>query len=500
MMTRDELLHSIGRLVVENNRSMPAILGAPRAGKTTLLHDLARHLERQDRRTVVYGPISMAIFQNEQEFRRQLFAWLEAEGLLRQASNPIAYESAASLGLFLEYICEQLDLKLIKRLVIEIDDVVAPRAELYEFFAQLRKFCSEWQDPGLAVHFISAGAWNPTELELAFKDLESSWPFVADHSLFYLPDLTADEIWECLRSRLPVPSLKRIHAQYLWELTSGDAPAVNEIIAGLPQQPVTCEGIYQATENLIRSLDNAERMALRLNALSTRALETFGRMLAGYHPVAARQPAVRDELILGGLGRIADEGGSWVLRIKNWLVESTMRYHRARFNSTLPRLSETSYEDLIPPVSCLNREAYNLICEIENQLRNLVMLRLQVFATGRHPLQGVVTRETNPPDKPYAADEFLRASRWRAKVEHDTYVDPHAALISFSQTRHLIGLIDYLIDEKHDPFLSLLDPLRKDLDSFKDIRDAVTHNQLVSEKSYDTLLKIRQALHTALTG
>lgn len=500
MMTRDELQREIGRLVAENHRSMTSVLGAPWSGKTTFLHDLARHLERQDRRTVVYGPISMTAFQDQQAFRPQFLAWLEDEGLLRRAAIPAEYLPAASLGLFMEYVHERLDPKLVSKLVIETDDVHGTGAKLYEFYADLRKFCSEWQGRDLGVHLISAGSWNPTELEQAFKDHESSWPFVAEHSLFYLPDLTADELLEHIRQRLPAANLKPIHAVYLWELTSGDAPAVNEIIGCLPQQPVACERLYQAAETLIRSGASAERMESRLKSLSAQALETLSRMLKGYHPLAVKQPRVRDELILSGLGRVVDEGIGRVLRPKNWLVESTIRHHWARLSRLFPGLANTHYEDLIPPISCLNREAYNLICEIENQLRNLVMLRLQVFANGRHPLHGIVTRETNPPDKPYAADEFMRASRWRTRVEHDAYVDAHAALISFSQTRHLIGLIDYLIDEKHDPVLLLLDPLRRDLDGFKDIRDAVTHNQLISEKSYDTLLRIRQALYTAITA
>jgi hypothetical protein len=499
MTTREELQREIGRLIVENNRSTIVILGAPGAGKTSLLNDLARQLERQDRRTVVYGPISMATFQNTATFRHQLLVWLEDEGLLRQAVHPSEYLSAASLGLFLEYVHKQLDPKLVGKLVIETDDVDAHGVKLYEFYSELRKFCSEWQVRDLAVHFISAGTWNPIELEQAFKDHESSWPFVAEHNLFYLPDLTKDEVLERLRRRASGSGIKPIHALYLWELTSGDAPAVNEIIQCLPQQTISCESIYNAADTLIRSQFYADKMEARLSTLSAQALETLGRMLTGYHPVAARQPAVRDELILSGLGRVVDEGNGWALRFKNWLAESTIRHHRARYDKQVPDLTYPYYEELIPPVSCLNREAYGLICEIENQLRNLVMLRLHAFANGRHPLWGVVTKETNRQDTP-STDEYTRASRWRARVQRDAYVDTHAALISFSQTRHLIGLIDYLIDEKDDPFLGLLDPLRDDLAGFKNIRDAVTHNQVISEKSYDLLVKIRQALYANITN
>jgi hypothetical protein len=499
-MTRGHLLQEISRLIETSSCSSIAILGSPGSGGTTFLEQLGSHLEGCSRNTFLFGPVQFKDFVSS--FREAVVAWLNNEGLFSSQCDSAEYMSAASQSLFWGCLRSHLDLDHIKSLVIEIDDVnlgISDYHVLYNLFSELRKFCAEWRVDDLAVHFVTSGSWMPTKLADVFDHYQTSWPFVPDHNIFYLPNLTSDEVGEWLQGGREIGAIESVHSRYLWELTAGDTRTIAEVLRRLPSSTVSCEALYAAADTLVKSQPFAKSLRAQADQLSHQAQLCLGKMLEGLFVDGVSQPSLEEELSLSGFARAINQPWGRVVRFRNWVIESAVRYHWRFFRELFHASAFTNYEELIPPVICLNRDAYEFICEIENLLRNLVVMRLGTHQTDKHPLVGVYTDQKQKRENGELEDEFTRASKWRKRVQETPYVDTHAALISFSQTKHLMDLVGQLVYHYKDPVFVRLEPMMSDLGGFKDIRDAVEHNQVISEKSYDTLLRIRTRLYEALT-
>jgi hypothetical protein len=104
--------------------------------------------------------------------------------------------------------------------------------------------------------------------------------------------------------------------------------------------------------------------------------------------------------------------------------------------------------------------------------------------------------EVNPQNK-QKEDQYYRSTDWRKKVSRSQFVDAHAALISYSDTRDLLKLIDHLINT-NDELAASLKNVRPQLSGMKEIRDAVMHGQIINEKSVENLYSIYHKLITEL--
>lgn len=217
-------------------------------------------------------------------------------------------------------------------------------------------------------------------------------------------------------------------------------------------------------------------------------------MLEGYFLDGNCHQTLREELILSGFTRLDEQTIPNLIRSRNWVIDSTIRFHWKYFKEIIPVSVFTEYKELIPPLTFLNRNAYEYICEIENLLRNLVIMRLSIYSKSSHPLKDIFTSQNNGNWK----DEFTQATEWHhERVQKSTYVDTHSALISFRQTKHLLEIVNLLMFNEKDPLFLKLLPIRQDLEALKDIRDAVAHNQIITEESYETLLRVRTELYNA---
>ena len=180
-MNRAELMSTISRIVADRGCSSFAIVGAPASGKTSFLHDVRRFIAAESEKTLIYGPVSAVTFLESDAFRPELLEWLAREELLSRQLDLETCLAAASQALFWTEVADCLHLRLKRVIVVQIDDVCINGrgpASLYELFAQLRKFCNEWQDDRLGVHFVSCGNWSPAELNALCDRYMTSWPFV----------------------------------------------------------------------------------------------------------------------------------------------------------------------------------------------------------------------------------------------------------------------------------------------------------------------------------
>ncbi len=498
-MSRSAVLATIEKTLHLNSAITLAVYGPPHSGKSHFLATLKRRLLTTDHDCLVFGPLPASETLNEQGFMRRLLDSLQEEEALTALPDRESVLRAASQRIFwgrlLPYVPEAL-----RRVVVVIDDADAERlsaSELYGLVGRARKFTTEWNSDRLSIATVIGGTWSPRLLREEFKQRQSSWPFLSDDTLFPLPDLEADEVREWATAVLETGTVRDIHVRYLHELTLGDADAMERVLVGMFGATTSCDAMRDVAAAIVESEEYITEVERRLRLCIPGAQALLPQLL-NERPISYdRYSSAAESLLLSGLVRIDTIGTTRLVVLRNWLIESVLRRQQARFGALLPGDVYRPVAELMPPIRCLNIEAYAIICEIENLLRNLIMCRLGLTSRRMHPLQGML--ENRYDDRlNYAADQYTRSSEWRKRFAAKAHVDSHAALVSYSRTGDVLDLIAWLA-EQGDPITRRLTPgVRQQLSELKDVRDVVMHNQILSERSYNQLCDIREHVYQAL--
>jgi hypothetical protein len=291
--------------------------------------------------------------------------------------------------------------------------------------------------------------------------------------------------------------IKSLHAQYLWEITRGDREVVQFILDKM--QPIlTCENLLLTCFHLIEHCsDFIDIVHKKIENLSDESINLLSNLLGGYWMGRIENKDVLEQLLSSGLISERTDLDSVVISFKNWVFESSIRFNAniMGFESGIYR----NYKELIPPATCINREAYLVICDIENILRNTVILREDILDPKKiHPLEGLMVGRTNKitladGTKKETNKIYELALEWQKKVKNNNNVSAHAALVSYIQTGDLIDLFNHLV-RYNDPIAKKLNLIRTNIVALKDIRDSVAHSQVITEDCYDFLVLVKKNL------
>ncbi len=465
------------------------------------------------------GPISAGEFIDKSRCFDKIILSLEEAGVINESFDKSKLQDAASLSIFFSWMKEFVDISNLPPLVIGVDAIeIESYNDLHDLYSSQRKFCTEWkkEEVEFEVHFISLGNWVPTLLQKEYFT-SISWPFDYDKNLHYFPDLTDFEIFDLLTEHNQFEP-KRIHSQYLWELTRGDRMTINYLLLENKQPLLNCEEIFKSCLQIIEgSHAFVSMLELKLKVLSENAKEVLSELLDGYWRSISTRDDLAEELMSSGLVERYATGPITTFRFKNWVTESAIRHHKEQLSHVFTFKSFGNYREIIPPVTCLNRSAYAYICEIENLLRNDIILRLSIINSSEHPLMGINTSRSVAEDlkrierikKKEARNESVSeeekktisayeiAKKWRDEIANNKYVDAHASLVSYIQTIDLLNILNTLATRK-DVWANHVKFNNKDTNALKEIRDVVMHNQVITEASYDFLEKVRDDLYKAL--
>lgn len=439
--------------------------------------------------------------------------WLEHEQLVRPSFRRAEAEQALTPQHFWEIVLEALEQGVSGDVIVLISGPLQPPSDvrgLYEAFARLRAFTSEWTHSELSVHHVVVGLWSNHALQAEFEQAHTSWPFDAGRTLLQAPPWSVDDVMSRLAGWGLATDDPELHARYLWELTGGDpwaATAVaREVRATNAASRITCDELADAAVRFAASGVCQRELLQRYERTSTEARAVLHRVLQGGYVVGGR--TLRRELEeLELLGWVTFEAGGdrRIGRLRSWVLEYALRGGAGSLRSRLPASVYAHADELLPPMRCLNQDAYESVCEIENLLRNLVLMRrhaadVQAGVTRVHPLVGQRTSTLMSSTMRYADEHArLEASR-RHFLDDKGLAVTHAPLISFSTTQPVLDMIEQMVIGEQDEVLSNLRKMiaRDDLVRFKSLRDAVAHNQMVSETARTFLRDLRARLVHAL--
>lgn len=344
----------------------------------------------------------------------------------------------------------------------------------------------------------------------------------------------------------PLDRFEEACLQVLEEASNGDGFLLDHIISSLTTQHLRLEAIESVFAQVPESgevVDEFQRRATRLGAGAWEILQAIIQRQLSCRQIG--DPDAED-LRLAGFTKQHCVGNQQCLALSSPLVERLLRQNWALISSG--RSPVDPGQDLTRTIFGINTAAYRTVAEIENTLRNLVVLSLnrngdwhQQVSTVKtlaydgggisHELLGLARKiqevclpptevsAPQPPIPPEVTPEsgqtpeagaatrkpkqvtLIEAARnWRERNQLNTVLQlSHDSLIYFFTTE---GLASILANEKQDiyakavrPFFPNKHELHTFLEHYTAIRAAVAHNQPISLSTLKRVEMMRNDLN-----
>jgi len=372
----------LSKVIYSNERNrFINIIAPPLSGKSQLMKELILNIQIEPRSLFIKIKTHdffnseilfhfKKVFKNEYDIELQL----PEEGILVSES--------------LYSILKQINSHNVNYVYLLIDDLNESSLELtYNILSQLRNLREKLSAKPLQINFCSVciGVWKPSDLQnLCDKKYGSSFPLE-----LFLCDYNFIEVKELLKN-LPASKLLEdkddYKINYLIELSGGCFSIIDYVLKNCNGN-FNCSTIRDKAYEISKIDFFVENIEMSLKELSEKSKEIILKTLNN-RIVKYENNIYSEELILSGLMKKKDLYGVPVLIIRSWIHEITIRSNNKLKNFIGFENILCDVNEIIPPTPSLNKMAYEIVLEIENSLRNFVVIFLAGFNNSdHHPLK-----------------------------------------------------------------------------------------------------------------
>jgi hypothetical protein len=402
-----------------------------------------------------------------------------------------------------------------KRKIFMIVDSIEelPRDKQYVLAAQLRDFREKAKvSPiGWQFHSVIVGRFSIQALKEQARRRGGSLP--CDLTVFLGPADLRDFERDCERlcglnagSVDTKPSLLQL--AYLHELTKGCWGLAQLVLQRTRAKP-DCDQLLHAMEDQVAASEEFLDTFRDSLLASAYARSLLPPLLGGRRITGEIDDTLLEEVLLTGVFLAHHEGAGYQIEIRSWAHEVALRRFVHAFITDTKIVTEAS--QIIPPSSVLNRRAYALILQCENELRNLVVSRLaELLSDKQHPLTALdVLGYIKELDRKHLTIHQYCELR-REELSASESVDAHPSLSSYLGMSDLLDLLTDSATNKNDGYrkgmYSLVASIFPDrtalkdlLTRLRDVRNPVAHNNLITERTVLDLERWVAAIRQHLT-
>lgn len=232
----------------------------------------------------------------------------------------------------------------------------------------------------VSVQTILHGSWNIYRLQEYWKAHLSDTSPAPDRKHIFFKEET--DVF-CLLDRLskagcisygPTP-IDQIGAKAILEITGGDSFFVDYIIDALRAQQLGLSEFETIIDQLYEAGTIQDAIKSRLTTVSPDGWSIIDAILKNQFTRRPHQDADTEDLRLLGIIKLRRAGTSSILTIASPIIERILRNRWTYFAPF--RKPIYNGPDLARPILALNTAAYQYVFEIENVLRNLIILVLE---------------------------------------------------------------------------------------------------------------------------
>lgn len=492
--SRTEILSNILRKIDKYNNL--SIIAPPFSGKSQFLGDIREEINLK--------PRSLAFIQKSESY------------LNNEVVNNIVELFNDEYGLYIKehpdnislceniyFILKQIDFNVLNTVHFLIDDLDKVDIDsLYYILSQLRNLREKITSNKLQIKFVSIciGTWKPSELRKKCElNLGSFFPLE-----IYLNDYSKEEIFSLItnnKSQDHFNENNEYKIKYLHEISGGCFAIIDYIMKNSPEN-FKCSMIRDIAYKLKNEDFFVSLIKTSIENLNDYSKEVIRKILNG-RIIKFEEKRIDnyEDLLLSGLVKRTNICGIDILILRSWIHEITIRE-----NTELKKILDCEnlfkhHTELIPPTPSINQIAYEIVLDIENKLRNFLVICLSgKIEINQNPFQALncLGKANENWIKPTLYEE-LKYQKNKTKNLYSKFIDGYSSMSSFLSTSDLLNIIIDGYDKKNcNYFCSDIFPrndgMRDMFTRFRIIRNQIAHNNIMTENTIDELMEIKMKL------
>ena len=485
----------LSKILLSNERSrLINIIAPPISGKSQFIEDLIVKVQNT--------PRSMALkIKIRDVLNFEILSLFKREFKDEYDINLIIPEEGIFLSESLYSLLSQINSKIVNNIYLLIDDINESGLQAtYDILSQFRNLREKLTAKPLQINFctVCIGVWKPIELQnICNKKFGSSFPLE-----LFLCDYNFDEAKEILNN-LPISisfeDNDDYKIDYLLELSGGCFTIIDYILKNCKDN-FKCKTIRDKAYELTKKDFFIEYIGASLNELSELSKDIIIKTLNN-RIVKYENNLNTDELIISGLMKKKNLYGVPVLVMRSWIHEITIRSNEKLREVIGSKNIFSDINEIIPPTPSLNKMAYEIVLEIENRLRNFVVVFLAGIKNDySHPLMiaddlGKMRDDWKNP----TLYEELVFQKKKCKDLYSDFIDAYSSVSSYITVVDLTNLI--LNDNENKGLNKYFDSVFKNnddnknmFDKFRIIRNQIAHNNIITEITIDELMEINKSI------
>ena len=489
MLGVEEVVRQIQRVQQASPTSSFFVNGPPGSGKSWLLAQVADRLAQGRPRPLSLGPFAVQQDQTT-DLSARIIEECQAYGFLACGMVCPKLDNLCDTWDWLAVHGHFSQQRFLLLLDVQGDGYGGRIKSLGNLFSDLRALEGTWRQSQLHVFSVVTATWSEGELQAHCNHYNISFPYTPAHNQIGWLGIPC-EAFETLAITLR-PDLTRIQGRVLHELCGGHPAIAQELLSQVPQGEATVRRLLACIRQWAGTEEAVARYFPVLRLLSKPSRALLRKLLEKRYLPAYVWAETKEVLVAAGVVEECERGGGRYLRIRSHVVEALLRSHAPALG--LGEQASRALTEMMPEIASLSGEAFGLIGDIENTVRNFAVLQLASLAEPGQPLlAGRSSRYSERTGQ--IEDAHTRAAQWQQRSLSQGLPADLNPLIAYLSMRDLAELLSEIGRElRSHPWQQIGSSLR----GLAEVRDAVMHGQLVDESALQRLVKLQAEIYQVI--
>ena len=368
-MNKLELTTSLSQLINSKIASTYFINGPVGSGKKHVLSELAVSMPSAIPSLVVLGPYQSSKVSVVTNILNDMF---EMQFLTGEVPDGIDLDWNSA------WFWLQNNIKTSRRLnllvLVNIDDIPINDYEQWRVWLSGPRYLEHfWDNKLIHVLILISGNWDQRGLEDFYRSIQLSFPYTVGQNQSIWSQISQEDAIGIVKREFPENPLVESYGKLLFELTGGHPGAIKDILSNLPRDNVSSKEIIQATHRAAMSGIFGDGLIKSWGILSSTEIGIL-KDLVLYKKLPKGTNSTNLE-VLHNLGIIEYKNlfNHRIVNLKSWYIHLLTKYHAKSLGLADVSWGKFDFEEFMPTIPEWNIEAYRILNDIENQIRNFAV-------------------------------------------------------------------------------------------------------------------------------
>ena len=480
-MQENDLLPILANRLLSSPVASYFINGAPGSGKTHLIKKISEDLPKWIAPLSVLGPYPVSDIA---EFNQMILTELHQMGFMEKNWND---DTASDFYSTWNWINGNAARNLPKHVVVLMElnfDAVKDIDHVVFWFSNIRYLQHFWDGGNTNILFLISGLWNHGGLQKYYNTKQLSFPYTEGVNYLVWKGIGLEDTAKMVEDRFDRPSLSKPFSALVFEITAGHPGAIVDILNVMGKEGLKFASLEIAADKASKEGRYAAKMVDVWRKMPNDVFEIMESLIKMQPLAKTANPESLELMHTAGMIDFSTIFRKRYIKLGSRFTELVIRNNLSQLGIDAIKYTQADFNEFVPVVNSFNVEAYMIINELENLIRNIAVSKmLEEHDDQMHILISHVLKSVTNADGKITTDAYERAIEWKGKnlkAGIDSRFNP---LIAYLSTGDLVQLLK----EIPDTATRHLQQLANILEAVTPMRDAVMHNQLIEENSLEKL-------------